>query len=190
MTPAKASTNPDRYLPEEIFLPTYRALNMLAPPSWKFLLSLAAMKHNVMQRDILGPYKDHELVAARHEAIALTYQHTLLSTPAVGRNFNRDHSSVVHVLHKLDRRDKFVCRQEPSPALAARESKPAKPKAAKCATRPPTALQRAVRRAYENQIPPSVVAEEYGCAVGSVKVIAHYLGIKRSDFAPGVVAAE
>lgn len=178
------------YMPEEHFLPHFRAVNMLAPPSWRFILSLVALKHGVMQRDILGPHRYRELVAARHEALALTYRHTQMSMPNVGRYFNRDHTTVLHALNKLGARTKLV---EPPPAVTHQPtvspfSRPSafrrhgadgrftpKPKAN-------TVLQRAVTRAYQHNIPPSVVAEEYGCNPLSVKVIAHHLGLKRSDY--------
>ncbi|WP_354060148.1 helix-turn-helix domain-containing protein [Devosia sp. 2618] len=177
-------------MPEEHFLPHFRAVNMLAPASWRFILSLVALKHGVMQRDILGTHRDRALVAARHEAMAATYRHTQMSMPNVGRHFNRDHTTVLHALKKLGARTKLVERPitvKPQAAVSPFSRPNAyrrhgangrfmpKPKAT-------TALQRAVTRAYQHNIPPSIVAEEYGCNPLSVKVIAHHLGLKRSDY--------
>lgn len=177
----------ESYAPEEHFLPTYRATNMLAQPSWRFILSLVALKHGVMQREILGPYRNRAIVAARHEAIAMTYQHTQLSMPAVGRLFARDHTTVLHALKKTGGRAKLV--EKPAqPPVVMIPSPFSRPYAyrkhgpdGKFQPRPlaRTALQRAVLRAYKNNIPPSAVAEEYGCNPLSVKVIAHHLGVKR-----------
>ncbi|MGV8955737.1 MAG: helix-turn-helix domain-containing protein [Cypionkella sp.] len=116
------------YFPEEHFLPRHQAANMLALPSWKFILALVALKHGVLQRDILGVYRDKPLVAARHEAIALIYQHTLLRVSTIGRHFDRDHATVLFILRKMGATTKLVCRPvEPqkvqSPRVAAMMAK-------------------------------------------------------------------
>lgn len=186
------------YLPEEHFLPHFRAVNMLTAPSWKFILSLVALKHGVMQRDILGDHRGREFAAARHEAQALTYRHTQLSTPAVGRLFNRDHSSIIHALNKMGARKKLV--EKHVPDIQPKAPSPfSRPQAfrrhgadGKFQPRPKvrTVLQKAVLRAYQNNIKPAALAEEYGCNPKSVKVIAHHLGIKRSDYRPKAKRAE
>jgi hypothetical protein len=181
------------YLPQEHFLAQHRAANMLAPPSWRFILSLVALKHGVMQRDILGPSRDAKLVAARHEAMALIYQHTHASKPGVGRYFDRDRTTVRHALVKLNALDKLVS-QMPAPVKSpANEPPPSAMRhpvpASDAKVRPGkrrTALQRAVLRAYRHGVPATVLADEYGCNPLSVKVIAHHMGIKRSDFRPKV----
>lgn len=99
-----------KYLPEEHFLPHHKAVNMLAPPSWRFLLSLVALKHGVMQRDILGPRRNRFLIAARHEAIALTFEHTQANKMNIGQHFTRDHTTVLYALRKLGRSRKLVQR--------------------------------------------------------------------------------
>lgn len=172
------------YVPEEHFLPSKRAANMIAQPSWKFLLSLVALKHRVMQRDILGTSRYRHIVAARHEAMALIYRHTLASMPQVARYFGKDHSSVHYALSKLGSTVKLVERpapleeETPAPKLGYLGARDARGRFSK----PRTVLQRAVLRAYQHNIPPSLVAEEYGCNPKSVKVIAHHMGLRRRDF--------
>lgn len=160
-------------------------LDMLRPCSWRFLLRLASIKHRIPEQTILGSARMQTITEARHDAIAMVYQHTQLSMPAVGRFFGKDHTTVLHALRKLGRDGKLV---EKKPL----EKRDAPPKAAKADTpkpKPPvkkermrTALQNAVARAYNHNVAPSVLAEAYGCNPNSVRVIAHRLGLKRSDF--------
>ncbi len=146
-------------------------LNMLAPCSWKFLRDLAALRHGISVREIMSPSRGRPVVAARYEAMALVYQHSQLSLPQVGRLFKRDHTTVLHALRKVGATGKLVEAKE-IPDLPL-EPAPRRPKQ-------PTWLQKAVKRAYANNVPPSALAEEYGCNVKSVKVIAHNLGLTRS----------
>lgn len=173
--------------PLEHFLPLHHTSNMLAQPSWRFIVSLVALKHSVMQREILGIGRTRRVVAARHEAMALVYRHTQASMPAVGRYFGKDHSSIHYALSKFGATVKLVDRPAPPPAPPATPYRPkamVPPRDAKGKFRKATMLQRAVRRAYQNNVPPSVVAEEYGCNPLSVKVIAHHMGLRRKDFKP------
>src|SRR5690606_30098070 len=75
-------------------LPNGVPLNMLAPPSWKFLRELAALRHGIGTREIMSHNRSRAVVAARYEAMALVYQHSQLSLPQVGRLFKRDHTTV------------------------------------------------------------------------------------------------
>lgn len=166
-------------------MPLHHTPNMLAQPSWRFIVSLVALKHGVMQREILGRGRTRGVVAARHEAMALVYRHTQASMPAVGRYFDRDHSSIHHALTKLGATHKLVERPTPpppAPVTPQRVKAIAQPRDAKGKFRKPTVLQRAVRRGYQNNVQRDVIAEEYGCSPLSVKVIAHRMGLRRRDF--------
>lgn len=96
------------WLPEELFLPRFKAVDLLARPSWRTILALVAMKHGVMQRDILGSCRFKEIVAARHEAIALTFRLTKASKSQVGRHFHRNHKTIWHALNKHDANTKHA----------------------------------------------------------------------------------
>lgn len=96
------------WFPEEMSPRSYRMANMVSAPSWKFLLSLVAMKHGVLIRDILGPGRQTNIAAARHEAMDLIYRHTKASASQVGRYMQRDHTTVLHALRKRGVTDKLV----------------------------------------------------------------------------------
>ncbi len=75
-------------------------VNLLTPPSWKVIAGLVALKHGFRTGQIEGPEKTREHVAARDEAMKLLSTHMGMSLPAIGRHFNRDHTSVLHSLRK------------------------------------------------------------------------------------------
>ena len=86
----------------------YAPLNMLAPCSWLFLLKLASVRNEIPEEAILSPGRSYPVVQARYDAMALVYRHTQASMPGVGRLFGRDHTTVVHALHKTGSTDKLV----------------------------------------------------------------------------------
>lgn len=54
--------------------------------------------------ELKGPSRVRPLVHARHYAMWRCYRETDNSQPAVGRFFNRDHTSVIHALRQVERR--------------------------------------------------------------------------------------
>lgn len=79
-------------------------VNLLSVASPKVIISLVAAKHGVTAADIVGPSRTRKIVAARHEAIGVVYTHCRqVSLPAIGRLFNRDHTTILHALRKLRR---------------------------------------------------------------------------------------
>jgi hypothetical protein len=82
-------------------------LDMLLQPSWRFLVSLAALKGGVTSDDIIGPQRFRPIAKARHYACYLIAVHTSLSLPHIGRNLGgRDHKTIHNSLGKhpaLDR---------------------------------------------------------------------------------------
>lgn len=83
-------------------------LNMLAPCSWRFLVAYVSLKTGVGAKDILSPSRSRDILPARYIAIGLVYQHTQFSLPQTGKAFGRDHSTVLHALHKTGTREKLV----------------------------------------------------------------------------------
>jgi len=138
-------------------------LNMLAPPSWKFLVALAAVRHGVSRKDIMGATRVRPVVAARHEAMALVYSHTRHRMLEIGRLFDQDHTCVLNAIQKMGA--KALPKE---PAIASADA----------ATKRSRDLHRGIRRAYEHGVRLSIIAEKYGCSSGSVKVIAHRMGLK------------
>jgi chromosomal replication initiation ATPase DnaA len=75
---------------------------LIGSPSPKTVLKLVALKHRLSLDDLLGPRRQKCVVAARHEAVGLVYTHCrYISLPAIGRIFNRDHTTILHTLRKL-----------------------------------------------------------------------------------------
>jgi len=57
--------------------------------------------HGVSFDEIIGPRRDRKTVAARFDAIAAVHKaRPDLSTPQLGRIFNRDHTSILHALSR------------------------------------------------------------------------------------------
>lgn len=160
-------------------------LNMLAPCSWRFLLALAALRHGIHTQDILGLNRTKPVARARHEAAWLIAFHTTHSLARIGRYMQRDHTTIINSLKHFppfERQVPNVIADAPALVRKPKPTRNAPPKASE--PKGPTALQKAVRRAYQHNVPANVLADEYGCNPGSVKVIAHRLGLKRSDFRP------
>jgi hypothetical protein len=76
--------------------PTPRELNMDD-------IDVIARRRKLHREDILGPSRYKKIVDARHECIAL-FRSRGLSTPAIGRIMQRDHSSIVHALQQIKKK--------------------------------------------------------------------------------------
>ncbi len=73
-------------------------------PSVKAILCEVASRHGVTIAAITGRSLRREVVAARHEAIALAHAaRPDLSLPALGRLFRRDHTTILSALRKTGR---------------------------------------------------------------------------------------
>lgn len=99
----------------EVVIPHGVPLNMLAPPGWRFLLALACVRHRISSRAVLSPSRQVEIVAARHEAICLIFQHTQATLPQLGKQMRRDHTTILATLYKHNANRKLVDR---APATA------------------------------------------------------------------------
>lgn len=60
-----------------------------------------AERHKLTREDILGTRKMRPIIDARHECIAL-FRSRGFSTLAIGRIMQRDHSTIVHALQKMN----------------------------------------------------------------------------------------
>lgn len=179
--PEPIAVPPTPLLPaDEPSLPTlaHRApLNMLQPCSWRFLLALASVRHKVSHKRMLSRERKQDVVDARDEAIALVYQHTRASMPQVGRLFDRDHTTVLHSLRKREATTKLVdLTAGHSPKGPDRPLKPVEmaweARAARTAE-----IRDIIKAEYAKATPLRTIAELAGITHGSVKVIAHELGL-------------
>lgn len=66
----------------------------------------AARRCRAPVRAIMSPAKDRQVAWARQEAMAAIYATGRYSTLRIGRFFKRDHSTVVHAIHAVARRQK------------------------------------------------------------------------------------
>lgn len=68
------------------------------------IVAACAWCADVSPDDVLGPKKLHHLIPPRFAAICIARSHGM-SMLAIGRGFNRDHTSVVHALKFRDGRE-------------------------------------------------------------------------------------
>ena len=71
------------------------------PQSWTLadqIIQQIAEKHGVTVEALKGRSRRGSIRAARKDAVRLIYKHTELSTPEIGELFNRDHTTIVHLL--------------------------------------------------------------------------------------------
>lgn len=62
---------------------------------------------DVTIEEVLGPRRTREVTAARFAAIAaVKSERTDLSYPQIGREFNRDHTSILHAVRTMEKRRK------------------------------------------------------------------------------------
>jgi hypothetical protein len=65
------------------------------------IIAEVALAHGVSVADILGPRRFDQVVKARHQAIIeVAIRKPALSLTQIGKCFSRDHTTVLHVLHK------------------------------------------------------------------------------------------
>lgn len=176
------------WLPEELFLPHHKAVDLLSTPSWKTIVALVAMKHDVMQRDLLGRSRFKYLIAPRHEAMALIFQHTKASRAAIGRYFGRDHTTIIYALKKTGADRKLV--ERPTIHLKPASTEPNYrhklrgpfgkflPLPSRRGGRPLDGKGPSIRKGYIAGRPVKEIAAELGISEGCVRVRAHRMGLE------------
>ena len=69
----------------------------------EFIQNLVASHFNLSIQEQLSPRRSRSLARPRQIAMYLTKQHTTNSLPDIGRKFsNRDHTTVIHAVKKID----------------------------------------------------------------------------------------
>lgn len=76
-------------------------IDLLFLPSARTIIRLVSLRSGISVDDILGPRRNTAIVKARQQAMVLVYTHCQsLSLLAIGRVFNKDHTTVLHTLKK------------------------------------------------------------------------------------------
>lgn len=78
---------------------------LLAPKIDRPLHSIAievCQKHRLTMTELLGPCRLKQFVEARHEAWWRARRETVSSLPAIGKFFNRDHTTVLAAIRKYE----------------------------------------------------------------------------------------
>ena len=71
-------------------------IDVTSPPSSAEIIKQVSLKHHVSVPEILSAMRSIGIVAARFEAIYRIREERHLSWAQIGRQFNRDHTSVLH----------------------------------------------------------------------------------------------
>jgi len=83
-------------------LSEYRSIDVrTAKPPVRQIIEQVATFHGITYDHIVGIRLDRDIVAARHDAIkAVSDARPDLSSPQIGKFFNRDHTTILHALSK------------------------------------------------------------------------------------------
>jgi chromosomal replication initiation ATPase DnaA len=73
-------------------------------PLWKRIAFEVGQAHGVSIREMLSLRRDKVITRARQEAIWRVKNETAMSLPAIGRRFNRDHTTVIYSVRKYEER--------------------------------------------------------------------------------------
>lgn len=89
-------------------LSQYRELEVtFGKKSVRQIILETAIKYNVRAEDITGASRAKDIIPARHEAMwRARYERPDLSLPTLGKVFNRDHSTCLAAIRKIDRQRK------------------------------------------------------------------------------------
>lgn len=155
-----------------------KVLNMLAPPSSRFLIELASARHGIPVRSLMSRNRAYPIMAARADAMALVFQHTQSSYPMVGKMFNRDHTTVLSAVRKLGRNVKLVeLRQVFRSMSRPKLPKPLHEYAVEARARRSALARGAIRQGYASGRSVSAIAADIGYKPRSVRVIASQMGL-------------
>lgn len=155
---------------EEPDQPLRTPLNMLAPPSWKFLISLASARTGVSVRDIMSESRLKATVHARYIAIGLIYSHQPKSTLEIGRILKRDHSTCLRAI-KLTNSKKFVWEASDLAVCATLRLRGRKT---------PSVVQDALKQAVKDGKTLRQFADDVGYTYRSIRSVAIRLGIDKN----------
>jgi hypothetical protein len=94
-----------RHLIEERIEELQARLNALGPgiggrPRARAIVKQVALRYGHTVDDLIGPYRNVSIVAARCEAYYRIRTETTLSYPAIGAVMDRDHTTIMHGVRK------------------------------------------------------------------------------------------
>jgi chromosomal replication initiator protein len=72
-------------------------------PTARSIMAEVAREHGVAVEDLTGPSRKRSIAYVRFIAMRRIRAETKLSTPQIGKLFNRDHTTVCHALGTLSR---------------------------------------------------------------------------------------
>jgi len=73
-------------------------------PTMRSITADVAKRHGLTVEDLRGPERRQAAVRARHEAMAIIRAQGRFSLPQIGKFFNRDHTTVIHALRRVEER--------------------------------------------------------------------------------------
>ena len=68
----------------------------------KPIIEATAAKHSITVEQLLGPRRQQTYVAARRECAERLRNELEMSYPKIGKVMNRDHTSILHLLKKVE----------------------------------------------------------------------------------------
>ena len=81
-----------------------RPAYMRHPERHKRILEIYLEKIPVSKEELFGSCRDAKLVKYRHVLFWMLRRNTKLSYPQIGRDFDRDHTTIIHGMQKVEKR--------------------------------------------------------------------------------------
>ncbi len=130
-------------------------------PTIRDIIMEVAEKHGVTRQDIISPRRGAKLCLARFEGYARARAETGHSLPVIGREFNRDHTTVMHGIERFESLTK-----NPAP-MHVKNPEPRKPKMKKYKTMTPQRIKKAVELRGQGKSW-EWIANKFGCSTTTV----------------------
>jgi hypothetical protein len=89
--------------------PWFRVEKDLGPSSYRTIqvedvIKAVAYHYGISRNDILSPRRDKDVVRPRQVAAYLSKELTCRSLPEIGRRMDRDHSTIIHSVRRINQR--------------------------------------------------------------------------------------
>lgn len=81
----------------------FEDLDIEEKSSFDSIINLVAKKYGINQKDILSKSRKKDIIIARNIAIFLTREILHYSLNDIGRKFNKDHSTIMYAINKIDK---------------------------------------------------------------------------------------